>query len=159
MSKYLGYGQAINNNLCEHVLCFCLSLFNYSCPDFSLITFPHPVQPTLPQSIPTLLSMYMCPLYMFFNQSLPLLSHHYPSPHSPLVTVSLFFIFMSLVSFCLFVNFVHQVPLIGEIIWHLSFTAWLISRSITLSRRTSYLSAQLELLRHSKNAAGEFSLF
>ena len=40
---------------------------------------------------------------------------------------------MSLVLLCSFVCFVHYVPLIGEIIWYLSFTAWLISLSIILS--------------------------
>ena len=36
-------------------------------------------------------------------------------------------------SFCSFVCFVDYVPFIGEIIWYLSFTAWLISLSIILS--------------------------
>ena len=54
-------------------------------------------------------------------------------PTSLLVTVHLFFISMSRVIFCLLVCFVDQVPLIGEIIWYLSFTAWLISLSTMLS--------------------------
>ena len=37
---------------------------------------------------------------------------------------------MSLILFCSFVGFVHKVPLIGEIIWYLSFADWLISLRI-----------------------------
>ena len=40
---------------------------------------------------------------------------------------------MSLVIFCLLVSSVDYIPLIGEIIWCLSLTAWLISLSIMLS--------------------------
>ena len=58
---------------------------------------------------------------------------HYHSPPSPLIPVSLFFISMSLVLFSSFVCFVDQIQIIGEIIWYLSFTAWLISLSIMLS--------------------------
>ena len=68
--------------------------------------------------------LYTCSLMTFFL--------HYPPSPSPLVTVSLFLISMSLVIFCLLVCFVDQVPLIGEIIWCLSFTAWLTSLSIML---------------------------
>ena len=60
-----------------------------------------------------------------------------PSPFSPEIlsplTVSLFSISVSLVIFCLFVCFVDQVPVKGEIIWYLSLTSWLISLSIMLS--------------------------
>ena len=58
---------------------------------------------------------------------------HYPSPPTPLVTVSLFFISVSLVIFCVLVSFVDYVPVKGEVIWYSSFTAWLISLSIMLS--------------------------
>ena len=57
---------------------------------------------------------------------------HYLPPPSPLVTVNLFFISKSLILFCSFICFVDQVPL-GEIIWYLSFTAWLTSLIIMLS--------------------------
>ena len=67
-------------------------------------------------------------LYHLLSPSL-----HYSSLPSPLVTVSLFFISMSLVIFCLLICFVDYVPLIGEIIWYLSFTAWFTSLSIMLS--------------------------
>ena len=52
---------------------------------------------------------------------------------SPLVTLSVFFFSMSLVIPCSVVCFVDYVLLIGEIIWHLSYTAWLISLSIMLT--------------------------
>ena len=56
-----------------------------------------------------------------------------PSPHSPLVSVRLFLISMSLVIFCLLFPFVDYVPVKGEIIWYLSLNSWLISLSIMLS--------------------------
>ena len=49
-----------------------------------------------------------------------------------LLAVSLFLVSMPLVLFYSFVCFVHQVPLTGEIIWYLSFTAWIILLSIML---------------------------
>ena len=58
---------------------------------------------------------------------------YYPSPPSFLVTVSLIFILMSLAVFCLRVCFVDYVPFIGEIMWYMSFTTWLISLNIMLS--------------------------
>ena len=57
-----------------------------------------------------------------------------PMIPSPLITVSVFLISMSLVVFCLlFVVVVDYVPVKGEITWYLSLTAWLISLSIMLS--------------------------
>ena len=67
---------------------------------------------------------FSCPFAFF-----PLLSH---TP-SLLVTFSLFFISKCLVLFCSLLCFVDYIPLIGEIIRYLSFTAWLISLSIMLS--------------------------
>ena len=61
--------------------------------------------------------------------------HHYPPP-SPLVTFNLFHVSMPMVLFCSLVYFVCQITLISEIIWYLSFTAWLISLSIMLSSST-----------------------
>ena len=60
------------------------------------------------QSSPTPLSLSMGPLYMFLDDPSPSLPC-YPSSSSPLVTVSLSFISMSLVLFCLLVCF----PLLG----------------------------------------------
>ena len=77
--------------------------------------------------------LYPCVLYTCSLMTLPLLSPIIPLP-SPLVTVSLFFISMSLVIICFLICFVDQVPLVGEIIWYLSFTTWLISLSIMFSR-------------------------
>ena len=57
----------------------------------------------------------------------------YPPLPFPLVPVSLFLVSMPLVLFCSFVYFIHQVPLIGEIILYLSFATQLISLSIMLS--------------------------
>ena len=89
--------------------------------------------PHLPPAILPPLALSMGPLYMFLDDpSLPL--PHYISLPLPLGTVSLFFISMSLVLFCSLVCFVDYVPPIGEVIWYLSFTTWLISLSIMLSR-------------------------
>ena len=60
--------------------------------------------------------------------------HHYTSFSSPLVSSSLLHISMPIILFCLLVYFVHYIPLTGEFIWYLSFTPWLISLSIMLSR-------------------------
>ena len=92
-----------------------------------------PSQPSPPPS-PDSTSPWLCPCVLYICSRkpfppLPLVS----LPTSPLVTVRLFFISMSLVTFCLFVCFADQVPVKGEIIWYLSFSAWLISLSIMLS--------------------------
>ena len=90
----------------------------------------------LPPSILPPSTLSMGPLYMFFDDPFPsflspsLSCYHPPSP--PLVIVSLFFISFSLVIFCLLVCFADQVPLIGEIVWYLSFIAWLFSLSVML---------------------------
>ena len=93
----------------------------------------NPPQPSPPPTIdPT--HLWLCP-WVFHTcslMSLPSLPPVIPST-SPLVTVSFFFISMSLVIFCLLVCCVDYVPSIGEIIWYLSFTSWLISFSIMLS--------------------------
>ena len=79
-----------------------LFLFKYSCLHFHLPTPPHPCLP--PSNLP-LLALSMCPLYMFLDGPSPV-SPHYPFPLSLLVTLSLFFISVSLVIFCLLVCFV-----------------------------------------------------
>ena len=91
---------------------------------------PHPSPP--PPLYPTPLWICPCVLYTCSLTTLPPFHPIIPS-HFPLVTVSFFFISMSLVLFCLLVCFVDEVPLIGEIIWYLSFTTWLTSLSIMLS--------------------------
>ena len=70
---------------------------------FSCHHFPPPTHLHLPSSILPKLSMG--PLYMFLDDPSPSFPHFSP-PLSPLVTVSLFFISMSLVIFCLLACFV-----------------------------------------------------
>ena len=86
------------------VAIFC-SLFFVVVVQVQLSPFsPHhsPTHPCLPPlNLPTL-ALSVCPLYMFLDGLSPVFPH-YPSPHSPLVTVSLFFISMSLVIFCFLV--------------------------------------------------------
>ena len=64
--------------------------------------------------------------------------HHYAPAPSPLVTVSLLHVSITLVLFCSFVCFVYYVPLLSEIIWYLSFTDWLISLSIIFSSLSAH---------------------
>ena len=107
-------------------------LLCYSCPSFSPFSLLCSSHHLLPQSIP-----HCCHVHASFTLVLLLVpspsSHYYPHLPSPLVTVSLFLVSMPLVLFCSLVYFVHQVPLIGEIIWYLSFTDQLISLSIIFS--------------------------
>ena len=81
-----------------------------------------------PQHCPCAWVLHICSLtnpFTSFNQSLL-------SPSS-LTAVSLFHVSIPLVLFCSLVYFVHQIPLISEIICYLSFTNWLISFTIILS--------------------------
>ena len=89
-----------------------------------------PMPTSHPQSHPHL-APSRGPSFMFIYIPFPSFPHYFPLP-SPLVTVSLLSISMSLAIFCLQVCFVDLVPLIGEIIWYLSFTTWLTSLSIML---------------------------
>ena len=102
-----------------------LLLFNYTCPHF-----PPLLSPALPSSTfhiqfspQPLLSLSMGPVYIFLDLLFPLLS--------PLLSGHCHFVLYfhdpgSILFSCLF-------PLIGEIIWYLSFTTWLISLSLILS--------------------------
>ena len=82
------------------------------------------IQPIpLPQSIP-----HCCPRPWVIHTGC--LTSPFPSPQA---TFSLFHDSMPLVLFGSLVYFVHYIALIGEIIWYLSFTNWLISISIILS--------------------------
>ena len=118
-------------------LVFIIIIFIVVQVQLCLISPPlHPQCPAYPYLLPSILpplALSMCLLYMFLDGPSPIFPH-YPSPLSPLVTVTLFFISMSLVIFCLLICFVDWVPLTGEIIRYLSFTTWLFSLSITLSR-------------------------
>ena len=67
---------------------------------------PCPTHPHLPPLILPPLALSICPLYMFLDDPSPIFPHYHPPPSHPLVTVSLFFISMSLVLFYLLVSFV-----------------------------------------------------
>ena len=106
----------------------------YYCSSAIVSIFSPPLCPSHPPLPPTLHPT----TFGFVHMSIVHVPHdpspfllNYSSHPSPVFTVSLFFISMSLVIFYL-LCFVHQVPLIGEIMWYLSFTIWLISRSIML---------------------------
>ena len=91
-------------------------LFNYSCLYFFPAPLPHPSQThLLPLLPPSPLVLSMCPLQQFLKTLLPAV----PTP-SPLATVRLFLISMTMVIFCLLFSFVDYVPVKGEIIW----TGW-----------------------------------
>ena len=122
------------------MVCKSVSFFYFYLYSVIVVPIAHlnPTPPTLTfnASPPALLSVPMSPLFMFLCLPLPLLSSIIPLPPSPLVTVSVFHVSMLLVLFCSLVCFVHSIPLICEIVWYLSFTAWLISLSIMLSSST-----------------------
>ena len=104
-------------------------LFNYSCLHFLPIPPLHPSQSHLcPFFHP---SPWFCPCVLYSSSWKPF-SPLSPPP-SPLASVTLFWISMSLVIFCLHFSFVDYVSVKGEIIWYLSLTAWLTSLSIILS--------------------------
>ena len=90
------------NTLPPHIVTFFVVVF----AQVQLSPFSrHHFLPSHPQSYPPL-ALSMDPLYMFFNNPSPSFPC-YPPLSSPLVTVSLFFISMSLVIFvCLLVCFV-----------------------------------------------------
>ena len=99
-----------------------LFLFTYFVNIF-LLMFKYSFLPFPPTPPTTLLVIVHRPFILFPANPSPF-SSIIPSP---LVTVGLFSISMSLVMFCLLVCFVDWVPVKGEIIWYLHFTAWLIS--------------------------------
>ena len=99
-------------HLCNRILCshknaaiknllFIILLFKYSCLHFHPTMTPDPTHPHLLHSNPPPLALSMCLSYVFLD-GLP----YYPFPLSFLGTVSLFFISMSLVVFCLLVCFI-----------------------------------------------------
>ena len=117
---------------------FIIYLFNFNCysvtvvPTSPLLLSSALPNTLLPQSVPTLLSIAVGPLYMFLDWILSLLSPDSPLSF-PLVTINLFLSSMSLVLFCSFVCFVHKVLLIDEIIQYLPFSTCLTSLRIMLS--------------------------
>ena len=93
---------------------------------FSISLYPTPAKPiSLACFHPPPL---FCPCVLYSSSCKPLFPL-FP-PHSPLAIVRLFLTSMSLVIFSLLFSFVDYVPVKGEIIWHLSLTAWLISFNI-----------------------------
>ena len=113
---------------------WCLKKLFHCCSSTVVCIYPSttlpPPQPSLPPS-PASTPSWFCPcvLYSYSWNPFPPLS----LPTSPLVTVKLYLISMSLVLFCLLFSFVDYVPVKGEIIWYSSLTAWLISLGIMLS--------------------------
>ena len=79
-------------------------MFTYSCLHFPPMTPPTPAIPTSHPWPYSPLALSMCPFYMLLDKPSSVISY-YPSPLSSMVTVSLFFISMSLVEFCLLVFF------------------------------------------------------
>ena len=86
--------------------------------------------PIPPTALPT--STYP-QLHMYFAYSLHLLSSSSPIL-LPSTAVSPFSVSLILFLFCLLVYFVHHIPHVSEIIWYLSFSDWLISLNIVISR-------------------------
>ena len=124
--RVLKDGYNITNFFCYKF--FFLLLFNYSCPI---------VPPLLSPALPTPASHI---------QSSPIVFVHVSFLHGPWWPFPVFSLFFPLPSsHCQFVLYFHVsgsilltflfcwlVPLIGEITWYLSFTAWFISLSIIL---------------------------
>ena len=100
---------------------------------FSCHHFPHPTHAHLPPSVLPCFGFVHGPFIDVPWQRFPFFLLW---SSSPIPSVSLFFISMSLVLFCLLVCFFYWVPLIGGIIWYLSFSTWLSSLSIMLSSST-----------------------
>ena len=89
-----------------------------------LYFFPLPFSPLITPYSQQSLHCCPCPRVLFPFCSLPPL---------PTTSCHLLSIYES-VPFSLLVQFVHQIPHIREIIWYLSFSAWLISLSIMFFR-------------------------
>ena len=102
IQKFNTYVLTNQNGQSHSFFSLFLLLFKYSCLHFPATTLPSPTHPYLPSSI---LPSCLCPwvLYTCSLTTFPLLSSIIPHPHSPLINVSLFFISMSLVIFCLIV--------------------------------------------------------
>ena len=141
------------NDTSDKGLSFLKKLF-YCCSIIVVCIFSQPLHPSPAKQtcLPCLHPPpWFCPCILYSSSWKPL-SPLSPS-HSPLVIVRLLLTSMSLVIFSLLFYFVDYVPIIGEIIWYLSFTAWLISLSIMLSnsihavakgRSSFFLSAAMD---------------
>ena len=89
---------------------------------------PHP---PLPLAVTILLSVSMSFWFLLFL--ILLICFTFSTQFPTLTAVSLFSVSVSLFLFCLLVYFVHLIPHMSEIMY-LSFSVWLISLSIILSR-------------------------
>ena len=106
------------------------SLFAPPCiPPLSSSTALHPHHLSFPWAITLLSSLSICFFFFVIPSPFP------PSlPTFSLTALSLFFVSMLLFLFCLLAYFVHSIPHMNEIMWCLSFSDWLISLSIIISR-------------------------
>ena len=111
-------------NLYIYIFNFCFLIFKI----LIFIVFPLPFSLLTPRLRPhnhhTVVHVHEC--FFLLVQSLHPLNYPFQlSSCSP---------FMSLSLFSLLVQFVYEIPHIGEIIWYFSFSDWLISLSIMFSR-------------------------
>ena len=110
-----------------------LLLFYYSCHKFSPL--PSSIHPTshshsqVPHHCLCVCIIHTCSLSSFFPFFPPISLSLFTSGHYQ--SVSCFHACGSVLFISLFC---HQIPLIGEIIWYLSFTIWFTSLSMILSR-------------------------
>ena len=137
-----------------------LLLFYYKCANYQPFSILSSAQSS-PRSHSQ--SPHCCPcLWVIYTYSLnsPFSTlHHYSPPPSPLDTFRLFYVSMPLVLLCSLDCFFHQVHLIVDSIWYISFINWLISFSTILSssihtdakgRSSFFLSdVQYSLVHHS----------
>ena len=101
----------------KHLIAYAITVV----PIFTLLPPSTKPAPT-PIVSSTPLAMSTGPLYMFFDKSLPSPPFNQsPLPPATLTAGGLFHDSMPVVLFCSLVYFVHQNPLISEIIWYLSF--------------------------------------
>ena len=133
--KYINKYINVYINICVSIYIYTPFFIFYCCSSTFVSVSPPPLLPTPaiptshPQSYPAL-ALFMCPLYMFLTNLLPvppIIPSHLHSGHCQFVLN--FNVSGSILLIC----FVDYVPLIDEIIWYFSFTSWLISLSIMLS--------------------------
>ena len=102
-----------------------LLLFKYNCLHFPPTTPPNPTLDTTP--------LWLCPCMFLYACSLTTLPPFASVIPSHLTTgYCQFVLYFNVSGNILLACFTNQVPLIGEIIWYLSLTTWLISLSIML---------------------------
>ena len=136
-------------------LLFLFSFFNlffYCCSSTVVCLSSHYSPPAQPSSPPSRDSTPLGFVHMSYFIVVP----KNPSPFSPIILsylpsgYCLFVLYFNVSGYILLACFFDYVPVKGEIIWYLSFTAWLISPSIMLSssihavvkgRRSFFLSA------------------